>query len=160
MITLYHGSNIAIDKIDLEKGANDKDFGKGFYLTDIRQQAEAMAVRKTRIVGSGVPTISTYHYDDSPLANTSLRIKNFGDIPTQEQAEFILHNRHASRTGFKHNYDIVIGLVADDGVAFQLEQYEDGLINLDTLVERLKYRKLSRQYFFGTPADISRLEKI
>jgi hypothetical protein len=84
MITLYHGSNIAIDKIDLEKGANDKDFGKGFYLTDIRQQAEAMAVRKTRIVGSGVPTISTYHYYDSPLANTSLRIKNFGDIPTQE----------------------------------------------------------------------------
>jgi len=33
MITLYHGSNIVIDAIDLSKGMKDKDFGKGFYLT-------------------------------------------------------------------------------------------------------------------------------
>lgn len=33
MITLFHGSNVAIDEIDLSKGLRDKDFGKGFYLT-------------------------------------------------------------------------------------------------------------------------------
>lgn len=33
---LYHGSNVAIDKIDLAKCRPYKDFGKGFYLTDIR----------------------------------------------------------------------------------------------------------------------------
>jgi hypothetical protein len=27
MITLYHGSNVAIDAIDLSKGMKDKDFG-------------------------------------------------------------------------------------------------------------------------------------
>lgn len=51
MITLHHGSNVAIDAIDLSKGMKDKDFGKGFYLTDIRSQAKEMAKRRTRIVG-------------------------------------------------------------------------------------------------------------
>lgn len=49
MLTLYHGSNIYIDKIDLSKGLKDKDFGQGFYLTDIRDQAFAMAERKARM---------------------------------------------------------------------------------------------------------------
>lgn len=31
---LYHGSNIAIDVIDLSKCRPNKDFGQGFYLTD------------------------------------------------------------------------------------------------------------------------------
>lgn len=39
MLELYHGSNVAIDKIDLSKGHINKDFGKGFYLTTLPQQA-------------------------------------------------------------------------------------------------------------------------
>ena len=30
MITLYHGSNVAIEHIDLTKGMRDKDFGMGY----------------------------------------------------------------------------------------------------------------------------------
>lgn len=44
MITLYHGSNVFIEKIDLTRSHPDKDFGKGYYLTDIRTQAEAMSI--------------------------------------------------------------------------------------------------------------------
>lgn len=42
---LYHGSNIEISNIDLNKCRPYKDFGKGFYLTEIRDQAEKMASR-------------------------------------------------------------------------------------------------------------------
>ena len=42
---LYHGSNIKIVEIDLSKCRPYKDFGCGFYLTDIRGQAEQMARR-------------------------------------------------------------------------------------------------------------------
>jgi hypothetical protein len=35
MIKLYHGSNVNIDSIDLSKGHKGKDFGKGFYLSEI-----------------------------------------------------------------------------------------------------------------------------
>lgn len=35
---LYHGSNTDIETINLEKCFPYKDFGKGFYLTDINRQ--------------------------------------------------------------------------------------------------------------------------
>jgi hypothetical protein len=40
---LYHGSNLIINSIDLEKCRPYKDFGKGFYCTDIKEQVELMA---------------------------------------------------------------------------------------------------------------------
>lgn len=55
---------------------------------------------------------------------------------------------------------IVLGPVADDGVVFQLERYLQGMISLDVLVEELTYRKLNRQYFFGSEAAISKLKRL
>jgi len=57
---LYHGSNVAIDKIDLSLGNPDKDFGKGFYLTDIESQAKKMSLRKVRTTGTGEPILTTF----------------------------------------------------------------------------------------------------
>ena len=48
---LYHGSNMEIKEIDLLKCRPYKDFGKGFYLTTIKEQAEKMAIRVARIYG-------------------------------------------------------------------------------------------------------------
>ena len=45
-------------------------------------------------------------------------------------------------------------------VAFQLERYARKLITLDVLVKELTFRKLNRQYFFGTELAISKLKKI
>lgn len=42
---LYHGSNMMIENIDLSKCKPYKDFGRGFYLTEIKEQAEKMASR-------------------------------------------------------------------------------------------------------------------
>ena len=39
MITLYHGSNVDIEKIDLSLSRKGKDFGCGFYLNANKQQA-------------------------------------------------------------------------------------------------------------------------
>lgn len=43
---LYHGSTVVIDKIDLSVSKPNKDFGKGFYLSDNEQQAYEMASYK------------------------------------------------------------------------------------------------------------------
>ena len=48
---LYHGSNIIIEQIDLSKCKPFKDFGQGFYLTEIRVQAEQMARRTSATYG-------------------------------------------------------------------------------------------------------------
>lgn len=160
MITLYHGSNVAIDEIDLSKGIKDKDFGQGFYLTDILSQAEDMAKRRTRIVGSGNPTVTAFSFDDSLLNSGELSVKVFPNQPNVEWARFIDANRHASETGFTHSYDIVIGPVADDGVAFQLERFHEQIIDDETLARELTYKELNRQYYFGTEKAIAKLKKI
>ena len=156
MITLYHGSNVEIETINLDKCSPYKDFGKGFYLTDIKEQAKQMAVRRTRIAGEGKPTVTAYSFDERLLENSSLQVKLF-DTPSKEWALFILANRKGLMQPI---YDIVIGPIADDGVVFQLERYMHRLITLDTLVEELTYRKLNRQYFFGTELSISKLQKL
>ena len=156
MITLYHGSNVEIETINLDKCSPYKDFGKGFYLTDIKEQAKQMAVRRTRIAEEKKPTVTAYSFDERLLENSSLQVKLF-DTPSREWALFILANR---KGWMQPVYDIVIGPIADDGVVFQLERYMHRLITLDTLVEELTYRKLNRQYFFGTELSISKLQKL
>lgn len=159
MITLYHGTNIEFDKIDLSICSPNKDFGQGFYLTDIKEQAEQMAIRRTRIADFGEPTILKYRFDETLLNNSELKVKIFTQ-PSEEWALFIMENRKASRTNFKHNYDIVVGPIADDGVVFQLERYVRNMITLETLVQELTFKKLNIQYFFGTDLAISKLTKV
>ena len=159
MITLYHGSNMVIESIDLVRCSPNKDFGQGFYLTDIEEQAKQMAVRRVRIAGAGVPEVTAYAFDESLLHNKELKVKIF-DEPCEEWALFVMANREAGRTNYRHDYDIVIGPVADDGVAFQLERYARQIISMESLVSELTFRKLNRQYFFGTECAISRLQKL
>ena len=50
-MTLYHGTNTDFSEIDLAKSFPLKDFGQGFYLATIREQAERMAKRKHEAFG-------------------------------------------------------------------------------------------------------------
>lgn len=156
MLKLYHGSNVRIERIDLSVSHINKDFGKGFYLTDIKTQAEEMAKRKARLFLDAEPIVTTFMFDDKCLKDNSLNVKIFNGV-SDEWADFIFQNRRASETGFKHDFDIVIGPVADDGVVMQLDLYEMGQITLQQLVEELRYRKLNSQYFFGTERAIQYL---
>mgnify|MGYP004447513415 CR=1 FL=1 len=62
---LYHGSNTDIVRIDLSQCRPHKDFGKGFSLTTIQEQAERMAQRVARMYG-GKPILNIYDFNDSP----------------------------------------------------------------------------------------------
>lgn len=159
MLELYHGSNVAIDKIDLSKGHINKDFGKGFYLTTLPQQAMEMAKRKARQFLDAKPIVTTFLFDENELTSGELNVKVFHTV-SEEWAMFILQNRKASRTGFHHDYDIVVGPIADDSVVQQLDLFEMGLITLSQLVEALRYRDLNNQYFFGTERAVSKLTRI
>ena len=158
MLELYHGSNQTIEQIDLALCKPYKDFGRGFYLTDILQQALDMAYRRTRVVGSGIPTVTKYLFDEKFLRNGSLKVLSF-EQPSKEWAKFILANRDR-KSKFIHDYDVVIGPIADDGVAFQLQKFKDGGITLNELVKELTYKHLNHQYFFGTEKAISLLQRI
>ena len=72
MIKLYHGSNIAIDRIDLSIGRKGKDFGQGFYLSPDLKQAQRMAQIAVEREGFGSPTVTTFLFDDAHLTDGSV----------------------------------------------------------------------------------------
>lgn len=154
---LYHGTNKDFDKIDLSFSLRFKDFGRGFYLTDIQSQAKEMSRRKVRVDG-GIPVVQTYEFDQEILSGETLSVLRF-DGPSTQWAEFIFKNRNR-RLQFSHNYDIVCGPVADDGVAYLLNLYDDGLRTLDELAESLRYRHLNSQYCFSSEKSIQFLKRV
>ena len=157
---LYHGSNIDIDKIDLTKSKPYKDFGKGFYLSADKQQAQRMAEQRTSILLEGKPTLNKYQFDETILDDNSLKILCFEEY-SEDWANFVLKNRDFNIEQPCHNYDIVYGPIADDGVTFQLRRYKTGMISLEQLVNELKYSKgITFQYYFGTELAISKLKKL
>ena len=154
---LYHGTNVDFDVIDLTMSNKYKDFGQGFYLTDIRSQAEELAAKKSRLFG-GYPIIQEYEFDESLLSGTDLKVLKF-DKPSTEWAEFIFKNRNRDNN-FTHDFDIVIGPIANDGVAYLLGRYEEGTLTIEELSDKLDYKKLNSQYFFGTDKSLKYLKRL
>lgn len=153
---LYHGSNINIEHIELEKSKPFKDFGKGFYLSESEEQALEMARFKALTFG-GEPIVSKFEFDTSLMHNSDLRIKIFKEY-SEEWADFVFANREG--TGVEH-YDIVYGPIANDKVGLQIRKLKDGSIDKTEFLNRLKYMKgITFQYFFGTKKAIKHLIRL
>lgn len=73
---LYHGSNMPIDDIDFKKCRPYKDFGQGFYCTEIKEQAELMAKRVSNIYG-GTPHVTVFQLNEDVYKADSLNVKRF-----------------------------------------------------------------------------------
>ncbi len=153
---LFHGSNEEIVHIDLDKCRPFKDFGRGFYLTDMQEQATQMARRVCRRFG-GSPIVNMYEIDDSALSGNGLKVKEFLK-PDGEWARFVLQNRDRKVIQPAHHFDVVIGPVANDDIATLFRTFSLGFIDLDTLVKGLEYKELTRQFLFHTTKAVSLLQ--
>ena len=162
MIQLFHGSNIAIREIDLSKGRPNKDFGRGFYLTTIREQAEKMSRRVARIYG-GSPEVTVFEFDEENLHKSELSCRIF-QRPSKEWALFVINNRNrdfadvsSPECNADNKYDIVVGPVANDDLALLFRQFSGGLITVQELTEEMRYKDLTIQYSFHSENAISLL---
>ena len=157
-MTLYHGTNADIETIDLTRGLRHKDFGKGFYLTPDRDTAIRMAQKKARLFG-GTATLITYEMDEAAL-QSGLNIKRFPEKACVEWLVFVDANRDRKTVTPIHNYDIVIGPIADDGVVLQLTNFREGIYTPEQAAAQLQDRYLDQQYYFGTEQALRYLHKI
>ena len=162
---LYHGSNIEIDKIDLDKCRPYKDFGKGFYTTVLQEQAWAMAKRTVRIYKEGTPCITEFILDDAVLEYTKLNIKCF-EKSDPDWARFVVNNRNhnykdivSPECNTDGKYDIVTGPVANDDIAALINIYLAGIMSNEALVKELTFRDLSEQMSFHTEMAVAFLQK-
>lgn len=154
---LYHGSNMRVNKPDLTRSKPFKDFGQGFYLSADKEQAQEQAFSKVDQLKTGEPIVNEFLFDEVNMTSGEFRVKIFEDYNV-EWAEFVLMNRNKKVLQPSHDYDIVYGPIADDGVSFQLRRYLGGVISLSQLVDELKYAKgITFQYFFGTERALQTL---
>ena len=146
------------DHIDLRKSKPNKDFGEGFYLSPDYEQALNMAKIKVEQQQKGTPIVMEFEVDEKAMDFLHTIIY---DDYSEQWAKFILANRNNATSKPIHDYDIVIGPIANDRVGVQLWKYENQLIDLPTLVNKLKYMKgLTMQYFFGTEKALSILKRV
>lgn len=154
---LYHGTNSDIEAIDLKKGLRHKDFGKGFYLTPDKTTAIRMAQKKARLFG-GEATLITYELDKMAM-NSDLNIKIFPEKASVEWLLFVDANRDRKNVEPIHDYDIIVGPIADDGVVLQLTNFREGIYSPEQAAELLQDRFLDQQYYLGTERALSFLHK-
>lgn len=160
MIRLYHGSNMKIEVPDLVHSKPFKDFGSGFYLSPDKQQAWDMAFQKVSQTKVGKAEVTEFLFDEMLMQSELLKVLSYPDY-CEEWALFVLANRDKRAAHPVHDYDIVYGPIADDGVTYQLRRYEGGVISLARLVEELKYAKgITFQYLFGSERSLQQLKKL
>lgn len=90
-----------------------------------------------------------------------MKIKTFNNY-SEEWARFILTNRSNRSDSPAHDYDIVIGPIANDTVGVQLHRFIKGYITIERMIEELKFHgaPAAIQYFFCTEAALQTLKKI
>ena len=160
MIKLFHGSNMKIEEPDLKHSKPYKDFGVGFYLSADKQQAWDMAFQKVNQTQTGKAEVTEFLFDETLMTSENLNVLSYPDY-CEEWALFVLANRDKKAEHPIHDYDIVYGPIADDGVTYQLRRYEGGVISLSRLVDELRYAKgITFQYYFGTERALKHLKRI
>lgn len=135
-MTIYHGGYQTIETPRIIKGEFTKDFGNGFYCTAIKEQAERWAKRYL------TPIISIYDYQE----NSSLKILRFKEM-TEEWLDFIMDCRNSTQ----HNYDIVIGAMADDQIYNYISDYINGILTREQFWVLAKFKYPTHQINFCTP---------
>ena len=154
---LFHGTNTDIETVDLSRSLNHKDFGKGFYLTDSRETAIRMATKKTRLFG-GKATLISYEFDEAAL-HSDLKVKVFPEKATVEWFLFVDANRDRENKLPIHDYDIIVGPIADDGVVVQITRFRESIYTAEEAAKGLQDKFLDQQYYFGTENALRYLKK-
>jgi len=155
---VYHGSDVRIEEIDLSKSGNFKDFGRGFYVTNILKHAQTRAIDIAQVNGTH-PIVTEFEYIEEYPVTMNMNIKKFETI-SEEWVEFIVMNRNRRILHPAHSFDIVEGAIANDWVTMQIARYVKGKISAKRLIEKIKFRELTHQICFCTTESLFALELI
>lgn len=149
-VNLYHGSLSEVCNPEIIQTEKTMDFGEGFYCTTSQQQAMKRALSKMTTETANVGYVNFYKLDQTKLHQ--LNVKTFPKAD-ESWVNFVESNRKKK----KHDYDLVIGPVADDNVNYQMKKYEKNEIDIKTLIKNLKTYKLVNQYLFHTKEALKAL---
>lgn len=141
MIELYHGSDVIIEKPLTNIGRRNLDFGPGFYLTELKDQAIQWAKRICVQRGSSVGIVSKYEFEYTK-AQQNYNIIKFESYD-EKWLEFIINSRNGKSPWDR--YDIIEGGIANDKVIEAIEAYIAGYASVETTLGLLAFAKPNHQ---------------
>ena len=149
---IFHGSTEVVAVPRIIMSYTGRDFGSGFYTTDIRDQAVKWAKRQAMYRKSPDAILNVYEFDDSAFKR--LNVKRFNDY-SMEWLDFIIECR--KNKTFQHTCDIVIGKIADDVVGETLQAVIDGLAPKEFALSKLVFMQANNQICFSTASALEYL---
>ena len=152
-MTIYHGSLEIVEQPLILEPNRPLDFGSGFYTTTSQRQAERWTAARMEQAKTSHGYINIYEYTAAKVLKTrTFRAAN------EPWVDFV----HANRTvqDYAHDYDIVIGPVANDNVYLSFNLYESGIITKRELIRRIKSYKLVDQLLFHTDRSLATIKYI
>lgn len=142
---IFHGSTVSVRRPSLHYGRKNTDFGKGFYATtDFDQAARWAHIKKVRS-NSVHAVVSIYEIADDLLEREGLVIMRYNGA-TESWLNFVVENRKAKTP--LHEYDIVLGPVANDKLYATISMYENGDLDVEAAIVQLKTHVLFNQVSF------------
>ncbi|HPR60496.1 MAG TPA: DUF3990 domain-containing protein [Prolixibacteraceae bacterium] len=153
MTILYHGSTEIIQSPKILEIQRLLDFGKGFYTTKNKEQAERWAQLKQKREGKNTKAyVTVYIFNETELRQ--LKIKEF-TLADEEWLDFVVKNRNED---YNHGYELVSGPVANDTLYQTLNLYETGILTKPETIARLKVHPLYNQISFHSPKALQLLK--
>ncbi len=151
---VYHGTTMEIQHPKIITSEIGRDFGFAFYTTDIREQAERWAIRRAKIR-------RRYNKNEKPIVNIyewseqhTLKEQVFRDA-SMEWLDMVVQCR--GNIDYRHEYDIVIGKIANDNVGETVSYVMQGIMRKEDAIERLKFEKINNQIAFCTEEALAEL---
>jgi len=142
---IYHGGYCEIKTPRIIKSRFKKDFGEGFYCTEIKEQAKRWCLKFDE------PTITSYEYKE----DKKLSILKF-ETMTEEWLDFIV----SCRKGTEHDYDVVIGAMANDQIYNFINSFVRNIISREAFWALAKFKYPTHQITFCTEKSLSCIKYI
>jgi hypothetical protein len=155
---VFHGSYAEVGEIDLTKSRNNLDFGKGFYVTKIRSQAEFWATRMGRFYKTdGV--VSEFEFYENAFEHYALKVLRFSSY-TEQWLDFVVLNRDPKSPIPAHDYDIIEGPVANDDVNDRINDYLEKIVSKPDFLKELALHRPTHQICLCTVRSLQMIEPI
>ncbi|MDR0866330.1 MAG: DUF3990 domain-containing protein [Candidatus Symbiothrix sp.] len=155
---VYHGSYAKIENIAFTKCRPYRDFGKGFYVTKIRSQAEYWAERRGRR-NDNKGYVTEFEFIETAFEHWEFKVLRFENY-NEEWLDFVIMNRNRTLPIPAHDYDIVEGPVADDDVTNRIDDYIESRVSKADFLEELTFHRPTHQICLCTHQSLQALERI
>ncbi|WP_165248960.1 DUF3990 domain-containing protein [Adlercreutzia sp. ZJ141] len=134
---VYHASPYVVESPDTVHSRNNLDFGRGFYVTTMREQAVSYARRFT--LRKKAAFLNEYNFDEAAVE--LFKVLRF-DAYDEDWLDFVMSCR---KDDDQTDWDIVFGGIANDRVFTTVDLYFAGEITKQEALGRLAYEKPNDQ---------------